>query len=161
MARWLDDDWSISTLNAAQKYSHVHTSGRTFVEWLSFCLLLTRTRGILFQCCERATKKENTKRRAANQRRLTSRTGRDYVEDTLPSSFSRSVLFKKHLHSREPSLPHSHNWNLYAIVPVRSKRENPFQHFNENVSPLLWLGLVAFHGSRDFFFRSKMKWKFH
>lgn len=35
MARWLDDDWS-STRNVAQKCSHVHTSGRTFVEWLFF-----------------------------------------------------------------------------------------------------------------------------
>lgn len=104
MARWLDDDWSISTPNVAQKCSHVHTSGRTFVEWLSFCLALEEES---FPRCERAPKKEKAKP-PANRRRHPSRTGRDYVEDTLPSSFSLS-LFKRHLHSREPSLPRSHN----------------------------------------------------
>jgi hypothetical protein len=81
-----------------------------------FFLLLTRTRGILFHIANMQRKRRNEKLLPANRRRESSRIGAWLCwGHTLPSSFSL-VLFKKHLHSREPSLPRSHNWNLYHVT---------------------------------------------
>jgi hypothetical protein len=86
----------------------------------SFCLAL------LCSGSER-TRRGGSGRRAANRSAAASRTGRDYAEDTLPSSFALSWrVVQKHSPSREPSFASILVIEIYALIAFKLKSKMLF-----------------------------------